>query len=64
MAQLLQENIGLKKQLLEVLRCIRFYATAQTDSGLRAKAALEPLLAAGRRTLTPEVIQMERRDRT
>jgi hypothetical protein len=44
--RLVDENTDLKLRLLQTLACVRFYANGATDSGSRAKAALDPLLAA------------------
>jgi hypothetical protein len=44
-ARLIDENSGLKQQLLHAAECIRYYALGTTDGGSRAKAALGPLLA-------------------
>jgi hypothetical protein len=43
---------------VDALSCIRFYAMAGADNGARAKATLEPLLAAGLRPARAEVTAM------
>jgi len=42
--RLINENTALKRQLLDAIDCIRFYALGSGDDGFRAKAALVPLL--------------------
>lgn len=44
-ARLIDENAGLKRQFLQAVECIRYYALGMADGGSRAKAALAPLLA-------------------
>jgi hypothetical protein len=44
--RLIDENSALKRQLLDALDCIRFYAQGAADGGIRAKTALVPLLDA------------------
>jgi hypothetical protein len=43
-ARLIEENTGLRQQLLQAVACVRSCATATADSGSRAKAVLEQLL--------------------
>jgi len=59
-AKLTADNTALKQQLVEALACIRFYALAGSDSGARAKAVLETLLARGIKTPKAGVIPMAR----
>jgi len=47
MTRLIEENIGLKGKLLDVLSSIRFYAMAVGDGSMRAKTALESRVMAG-----------------
>jgi hypothetical protein len=43
-ARLIEENTGLRQQLLRAVACIRSYAADGADGGARAKALLEALL--------------------
>src|ERR1700681_2734167 len=43
-ARLIDENTGLRQQLLQAVACIRSYATEGADGGARAKAMLDALL--------------------
>jgi len=43
-AQLIDENTGLRQQLLTAVACIRSYAKDETETGARAKTVLEQLL--------------------
>jgi hypothetical protein len=51
-ARLIEENTGLRQQLLRAVACVRSYATERADGGARAKAVLEALLIEPRTTAT------------
>ena len=54
--QLIDENSALKRQLLDAIDCIRFYAHGTNDDGSRARAALVPLLDAEPPNADPGII--------